>query len=192
MITGHPCTFSHWVHFFTKIYIKMQKQPMLQVYLLYVISPLKQIVSEENWASLRSQLPEQRFTRERLHSLQVRKSSYLPRCLATALIATHVCEFTNCSCTFFPLPWYWICSIIIVVSLTLCHVCVFNPRCGLCLKLLTKNTERKISCVPGKINIDARGEIIYTHTRYYTSHSVWQGSVPYKDKINVVIVPLFV
>ncbi|KAI3362938.1 hypothetical protein L3Q82_011612 [Scortum barcoo] len=38
-------------------------------------------------------------------------------------------------------------------------------RCGLCLKLLTKNTERKISCVPGKINIDARGEIIYTHTR---------------------------
>uniref|UniRef100_A0A3B4YBB6 SANT and BTB domain regulator of CSR n=1 Tax=Seriola lalandi dorsalis TaxID=1841481 RepID=A0A3B4YBB6_SERLL len=38
-------------------------------------------------------------------------------------------------------------------------------RCGLCLKLLTKDTERKISCVPGKINIDAHGEIIYTHTR---------------------------
>uniref|UniRef100_I3J4D5 SANT and BTB domain regulator of CSR n=1 Tax=Oreochromis niloticus TaxID=8128 RepID=I3J4D5_ORENI len=38
-------------------------------------------------------------------------------------------------------------------------------RCGLCLKLLTKDTERKISCVPGKINIDACGEIIYTHTR---------------------------
>ncbi|XP_041645797.1 uncharacterized protein KIAA1841 isoform X2 [Cheilinus undulatus] len=38
-------------------------------------------------------------------------------------------------------------------------------RCGLCLKLLTRDTERKISCVPGKINIDARGEIIYTHTR---------------------------
>ncbi|XP_028278602.1 uncharacterized protein KIAA1841 homolog isoform X2 [Parambassis ranga] len=38
-------------------------------------------------------------------------------------------------------------------------------RCGLCLKLLTKDTERKISCIPGKINIDARGEIIYTHTR---------------------------
>ncbi|XP_035771343.1 uncharacterized protein KIAA1841 homolog [Neolamprologus brichardi] len=38
-------------------------------------------------------------------------------------------------------------------------------RCGLCLKLLTKDTERKISCVPGKINIDARGEIIYTHSR---------------------------
>ncbi|XP_047458198.1 SANT and BTB domain regulator of class switch recombination isoform X2 [Mugil cephalus] len=38
-------------------------------------------------------------------------------------------------------------------------------RCALCLKLLTKDTERKISCVPGKINVDARGEIIYTHTR---------------------------
>ncbi|XP_056292101.1 SANT and BTB domain regulator of class switch recombination isoform X2 [Pseudoliparis swirei] len=38
-------------------------------------------------------------------------------------------------------------------------------RCGLCLKLLTKDTERKISCVPGKINIDARGEIVYSHTK---------------------------
>ncbi|XP_035519647.1 uncharacterized protein KIAA1841 homolog [Morone saxatilis] len=38
-------------------------------------------------------------------------------------------------------------------------------RCGLCLKLLIKDTERKISCVPGKINIDARGEIIYSHIR---------------------------
>ncbi|KAM6923304.1 SANT and BTB domain regulator of class switch recombination isoform 3-T3 [Lycodopsis pacificus] len=38
-------------------------------------------------------------------------------------------------------------------------------RCGLCLKLLTKDTERKISCVPGKINIDVRGEIIYSHTK---------------------------
>ncbi|XP_054886269.1 SANT and BTB domain regulator of class switch recombination isoform X3 [Poeciliopsis prolifica] len=38
-------------------------------------------------------------------------------------------------------------------------------RCGLCLKLLTKDTERKISCVSGKINIDVRGQIIYTHTR---------------------------
>uniref|UniRef100_A0A671VJR6 SANT and BTB domain regulator of CSR n=1 Tax=Sparus aurata TaxID=8175 RepID=A0A671VJR6_SPAAU len=38
-------------------------------------------------------------------------------------------------------------------------------RCGLCLKMLTKDTERRISCVPGKINVDARGEIIYTHTR---------------------------
>ncbi|KAF7663816.1 hypothetical protein LDENG_00198030 [Lucifuga dentata] len=41
-------------------------------------------------------------------------------------------------------------------------------RCGLCTKLLTKDTERKISCVPGKINIDARGEIVYTHTRQKT------------------------
>ncbi|KAM4607280.1 SANT and BTB domain regulator of class switch recombination isoform 2-T3 [Polymixia lowei] len=38
-------------------------------------------------------------------------------------------------------------------------------RCGLCLKLLTKDTERKISCVPGKININVRGEITYSHTR---------------------------
>ncbi|KAM9804322.1 SANT and BTB domain regulator of class switch recombination-like [Neosynchiropus ocellatus] len=38
-------------------------------------------------------------------------------------------------------------------------------RCGLCLKLLTRDTERKIACVPGKINIDGRGEIIYTHAR---------------------------
>ncbi|XP_043991759.1 uncharacterized protein KIAA1841 isoform X1 [Gambusia affinis] len=38
-------------------------------------------------------------------------------------------------------------------------------RCGLCRKLLTKDTERKISCVPGKINVDVRGQIIYTHTR---------------------------
>ncbi|XP_072546219.1 SANT and BTB domain regulator of class switch recombination isoform X2 [Salminus brasiliensis] len=39
-------------------------------------------------------------------------------------------------------------------------------RCGLCLKLLTKDTERKISCVPGKINIDPRGNIVYTHSRH--------------------------
>lgn len=44
--------------------------------------------------------------------------------------------------------------------------CVFVGRCALCLKLLTKDTEKKISCVPGKINVDSRGEIIYTHTRY--------------------------
>ena len=46
------------------------------------------------------------------------------------------------------------------------------PRCSLCLKLLTKDTERKISCVPGKINIDSRGNIVYTHSRY--SHSTSQ------------------
>ncbi|XP_061600711.1 SANT and BTB domain regulator of class switch recombination isoform X2 [Cololabis saira] len=38
-------------------------------------------------------------------------------------------------------------------------------RCSLCLRLLTKDTERRIPCVPGKINIDARGEIIYSHSR---------------------------
>ncbi|XP_030642896.1 uncharacterized protein KIAA1841 [Chanos chanos] len=39
-------------------------------------------------------------------------------------------------------------------------------RCGLCLKLLTRDTERKIPCIPGKINIDACGNIVYTHTRH--------------------------
>ncbi|KAG9344187.1 hypothetical protein JZ751_010856 [Albula glossodonta] len=39
-------------------------------------------------------------------------------------------------------------------------------RCGLCNKLLTKETERKISCIPGKINIDPLGSIIYNHTRH--------------------------
>ncbi|KAL2083175.1 hypothetical protein ACEWY4_020948 [Coilia grayii] len=43
-------------------------------------------------------------------------------------------------------------------------------RCGVCLKLLTKDTERKIPCVPGKINIDPRGNIIHTHTR----HKAWE------------------
>uniref|UniRef100_A0A671QE82 SANT and BTB domain-containing protein n=1 Tax=Sinocyclocheilus anshuiensis TaxID=1608454 RepID=A0A671QE82_9TELE len=43
-------------------------------------------------------------------------------------------------------------------------------RCGLCLKLLTKETERKIPCVPNKINIDARGNIVFTHTR----HKAWE------------------
>uniref|UniRef100_A0A671KZA8 SANT and BTB domain-containing protein n=1 Tax=Sinocyclocheilus anshuiensis TaxID=1608454 RepID=A0A671KZA8_9TELE len=33
-------------------------------------------------------------------------------------------------------------------------------RCGLCLKFLTKETERKIPCDPNKINIDARGNIL--------------------------------
>ncbi|XP_061546602.1 SANT and BTB domain regulator of class switch recombination isoform X4 [Phycodurus eques] len=38
-------------------------------------------------------------------------------------------------------------------------------RCGLCLKMLTEDTQRKISCVAGKINIDSHGEIVYTHSR---------------------------
>lgn len=42
-------------------------------------------------------------------------------------------------------------------------------RCGLCLKLLTKETEKKIPCVPNKINIDARGNIVFCHSR----HKAW-------------------
>ncbi|XP_048660225.1 SANT and BTB domain regulator of class switch recombination isoform X3 [Marmota marmota marmota] len=38
-------------------------------------------------------------------------------------------------------------------------------RCCLCKKLLTKETERRISCVPGKINVDRHGNIIYVHIR---------------------------
>ncbi|XP_048864337.1 SANT and BTB domain regulator of class switch recombination isoform X1 [Brienomyrus brachyistius] len=38
-------------------------------------------------------------------------------------------------------------------------------RCSLCNKLLTKETERKISCIPGKINIDPTGNIVYRHSR---------------------------
>ena len=46
------------------------------------------------------------------------------------------------------------------------RMCVSFPfRCGLCHKLLTKDTERRISCVPGKIYIDAKGEIAYSHIR---------------------------
>ncbi|XP_021101984.1 uncharacterized protein KIAA1841 homolog isoform X7 [Heterocephalus glaber] len=36
-------------------------------------------------------------------------------------------------------------------------------RCCLCKKLLTKETERRISCIPGKINVDRHGNIIYIH-----------------------------
>ncbi|XP_068009338.1 SANT and BTB domain regulator of class switch recombination isoform X1 [Melanerpes formicivorus] len=38
-------------------------------------------------------------------------------------------------------------------------------RCCLCKKLLTKETERRIPCVPGKINIDQHGNIVYIHLR---------------------------
>ncbi|XP_028927742.1 uncharacterized protein KIAA1841 homolog isoform X2 [Ornithorhynchus anatinus] len=38
-------------------------------------------------------------------------------------------------------------------------------RCCLCKKLLTKETERRIPCVPGKINIDQHGKIVYIHLR---------------------------
>ncbi|XP_014712951.1 SANT and BTB domain regulator of class switch recombination isoform X3 [Equus asinus] len=38
-------------------------------------------------------------------------------------------------------------------------------RCCLCKKLLTKETERRIPCIPGKINVDRHGNIIYIHIR---------------------------
>ncbi|XP_049726322.1 SANT and BTB domain regulator of class switch recombination isoform X3 [Elephas maximus indicus] len=38
-------------------------------------------------------------------------------------------------------------------------------RCSLCKKLLTKETERRIPCIPGKINVDRHGNIIYIHLR---------------------------
>ncbi|TRY91889.1 hypothetical protein DNTS_015047 [Danionella cerebrum] len=43
-------------------------------------------------------------------------------------------------------------------------------RCGLCLKHLTKETERIIPCVPSKINIDAHGNIVFSHSR----DKVWE------------------
>ncbi|XP_058134613.1 SANT and BTB domain regulator of class switch recombination isoform X4 [Dasypus novemcinctus] len=41
-------------------------------------------------------------------------------------------------------------------------------RCYLCKKLLTKETERRIPCIPGKINVDQHGNIIYIHIREKT------------------------
>ncbi|XP_044285260.1 uncharacterized protein KIAA1841 homolog [Varanus komodoensis] len=38
-------------------------------------------------------------------------------------------------------------------------------RCCLCKKLLIKDTERRIPCVPGKISVDQHGNIIYVHIR---------------------------
>ncbi|XP_069464119.1 SANT and BTB domain regulator of class switch recombination isoform X2 [Ambystoma mexicanum] len=38
-------------------------------------------------------------------------------------------------------------------------------RCCLCKKLLTKENEQKISCLPGKININPHGNIVYYHIR---------------------------
>ncbi|XP_051020911.1 SANT and BTB domain regulator of class switch recombination isoform X4 [Acomys russatus] len=38
-------------------------------------------------------------------------------------------------------------------------------RCCLCKKLLTRETERRIPCIPGKINVDRHGNIIYIHIR---------------------------
>ncbi|XP_068088498.1 SANT and BTB domain regulator of class switch recombination isoform X3 [Hyperolius riggenbachi] len=38
-------------------------------------------------------------------------------------------------------------------------------RCCLCKKLLTKEVDQKIACLPGKINIDQYGNIVYFHIR---------------------------
>ncbi|XP_053316636.1 SANT and BTB domain regulator of class switch recombination [Spea bombifrons] len=38
-------------------------------------------------------------------------------------------------------------------------------RCCLCKRLLTKEAEQKIACLPGKINIDQYGNIVYFHIR---------------------------
>ncbi|XP_053552248.1 SANT and BTB domain regulator of class switch recombination-like [Bombina bombina] len=38
-------------------------------------------------------------------------------------------------------------------------------RCSLCKRLLTKEAEQKISCLPGKIHIDQHGNIVYFHIR---------------------------
>ncbi|XP_076403195.1 SANT and BTB domain regulator of class switch recombination isoform X4 [Peromyscus maniculatus bairdii] len=38
-------------------------------------------------------------------------------------------------------------------------------RCCLCKKLLTRETERRIPCIPGKINVDRHGNIVYIHIR---------------------------
>ncbi|XP_056423644.1 SANT and BTB domain regulator of class switch recombination-like isoform X1 [Hyla sarda] len=38
-------------------------------------------------------------------------------------------------------------------------------RCCLCKKLLTKDVEQKTACLPGKINIDQYGNIVYFHIR---------------------------
>ncbi|XP_053102928.1 SANT and BTB domain regulator of class switch recombination isoform X4 [Hemicordylus capensis] len=38
-------------------------------------------------------------------------------------------------------------------------------RCCLCKKLLIKDTERRIPCIPGKVNVDQHGNIIYVHIR---------------------------
>ncbi|XP_043941189.1 uncharacterized protein KIAA1841-like [Protopterus annectens] len=38
-------------------------------------------------------------------------------------------------------------------------------RCCLCKRLLTKETDQKISCIPGKISIDTHGNVVYFHIR---------------------------
>uniref|UniRef100_A0A4W3GMA5 SANT and BTB domain regulator of CSR n=1 Tax=Callorhinchus milii TaxID=7868 RepID=A0A4W3GMA5_CALMI len=38
-------------------------------------------------------------------------------------------------------------------------------RCSLCKKLLTKDNEMMIPCIPGKININKRGNVLFFHIR---------------------------
>ncbi|XP_030052043.1 SANT and BTB domain regulator of class switch recombination isoform X2 [Microcaecilia unicolor] len=38
-------------------------------------------------------------------------------------------------------------------------------RCCLCKRIVTKEAEQKIPCIPGKINIDQHGNIVYFHIR---------------------------
>ncbi|OCT79717.1 hypothetical protein XELAEV_18026526mg [Xenopus laevis] len=38
-------------------------------------------------------------------------------------------------------------------------------RCCLCKRLLTKEAEKKIDCLPGRISIDQHGNIVYLHIR---------------------------
>ncbi|PIO41272.1 hypothetical protein AB205_0069480 [Aquarana catesbeiana] len=45
-------------------------------------------------------------------------------------------------------------------------------RCCLCKKLLTKEAEQKIACLPGKINIDQYGNIVYFHGCKVRDHIV--------------------
>lgn len=136
---SHLCFFSDWIDREIYSYISDSTTNEYQFLILFSVAlHLKQIVPEEDWTSLRSSLSEQRFTGERLDSVQVQR--FILGCLMHLNINV-----------LFLLAWlFWL---------------LFS-RCGLCLKMLTKETERKISCVPGKINIDAHGEIIYTHTRY--------------------------
>lgn len=58
-------------------FYSLQHQIIKNGPLFYFLSLSKQIVSKENWASLRPKLPEQRFTEKRLNSLSVSRSSEL-------------------------------------------------------------------------------------------------------------------
>lgn len=68
-----------WLCLYTRFGIWEQRKiaPMFIVVVFFCVCVcvcFKQIVSEENWASVWSWIPEQRFTRKCLHSVQVRLS----------------------------------------------------------------------------------------------------------------------